>query len=516
MAALCLCFLLRVYALSLLAHGVVEGHTPDRVSQRSRSPRLERRTRSRPLPALEQSIEGIVSAPHTTMEELQIIPPLCGQSAIEALVPIEHNICLYDSEPDATTCCSQLLEVLTGPYHHTHLEYLDELASQVTTGLVGDDLRRSLLLLFIQYHREQFRRYSAAGPAAFECGLSRHVWWHYEIALRSACHCRFRRWRTHTWMKTLQRGQARHRRRKRRRSYLQHLSKVFGRLSIWTRPENLLCAWFGAHVHLHRLIVEKVLLFLGMKCWHIIVVLQPYATLLPRLQCMTRESTAPGPCRSFLVCSFASGFRQQITPFRSRLCSWTSPWSGCCTLRGCLKFHILRISFSCFATAHDTSILLGIMFLALAESFAVGYSLFLWSILYLTILGDCFLCVCVLVLYEQYFRHCCVIPRHPQPCLFIRSRRRCRFVAHCKYIGNYMEMMNFPPRRSPCQILFRRRFPSWLLGDRIPLPIRYISTQLHMYFGALRLPPGSHAGRCLALHRRHISLHLVLSYPNCC
>ena len=85
-----------------------------------------------------------------------------GPAIADGLLTSVFPIGLYDEEPDATTCCSQLVDVHTGTYHHTHKTFLGELAAQVQSSLIGPELRKSLLMIFIQHYREQLRRLHGA------------------------------------------------------------------------------------------------------------------------------------------------------------------------------------------------------------------------------------------------------------------------------------------------------------------------------------------------------------------
>ena len=129
-------------------------------TNRSRSPIIQRRYRQsigplEPGNPLKNDVQGD-SGPVLTSTLSSMTGDSGAQRASDAL--IYWNVL----EPDATTICSQLVDVLTGPYYHSHGPFLAEMAEQVQDNIIGPDLRKSLLMIFVQHHREQLRREKAS------------------------------------------------------------------------------------------------------------------------------------------------------------------------------------------------------------------------------------------------------------------------------------------------------------------------------------------------------------------
>ena len=140
-------------------------------------------------------------------------------------------------EPDETTTCQQLTSCLTGPYQPTHAEFIDSLAEHVLQYRIGPPLQRSLLMIFIQDHRERLRQQSSSGS-----GLVRVVMpsLHKGSGVAGAACCdnednrlRIKRRRTNRWKGTLAR-RGRLRARKRRRCSEMPSSKVFANMRVPT------------------------------------------------------------------------------------------------------------------------------------------------------------------------------------------------------------------------------------------------------------------------------------------
>ena len=184
-------------------------------TDRSRSPVIQRRRRQN---ADLESVGVSDIATSSSAPNIGAGSSVNGATGIASSSSLlsEFSIGLYDEEPDATTCCSQLVDVLTGPYFRTHGTLLGELATQVYTELIGPDLRKSLLMIFIQHHREQFRRIHSEGLSlsllcvSVACN-SRQFLVLLEQDLRGKLDSehRYLRWRTSLWQRKLLRRCAR-------------------------------------------------------------------------------------------------------------------------------------------------------------------------------------------------------------------------------------------------------------------------------------------------------------------
>ena len=191
-------------------------------TNRSRSPIIQRRYRQsigplEPGNPLKNDVQGD-SGPVLTSTLSSMTGDSGAQRASDAL------IYWNGLEPDATTICSQLVDVLTGPYYHSHGPFLAEMAEQVQDNIIGPDLRKSLLMIFVQHHREQLRRLYGEGltlqsvpsSPAYVCQCTHMPCTDQEPPNRVRNDQRYLRWRTSRWKRVLARQTVRRRCRRRR------------------------------------------------------------------------------------------------------------------------------------------------------------------------------------------------------------------------------------------------------------------------------------------------------------
>ena len=438
------------------------------------------------------------------------------------------GVCSVEQEPDATITSQQLQAALSSDYAQSHHDFINTLLEQVFSYQISPPLQRTLLLIYIQDHRDRLQRQQDSGLFRLEwafLGLPSFCAVHScEFALsvealhscQELCHPRTKLWRTARWKDLLAR-RSKPRARKVRGKHHSSFRRFFA-----TCP--------------------RVLSFLRVWCLHICdhhwsfdsrpckTAICPSSEICPRLSMLVhlmKLLSAIGTDLAYhclfigcAACVRLAGiakhfFCPRFSHFRACPPCWRSLRIGLGLNSGCsLEFTCIAVglllhslqSMQYTPTAAYASLMILVRVLAAV----------CWQDLCTPILWFRFLLIRLLMFISNAIAQsldsfisvsswCFVLH---QPCPFARSRLHCRFDAQYKYNGSFMMMWSSPPMLTPHMAqatLPQRTYLSLHLGGHVQHHILDILILLSM---CLALPSQLErrlGSQYLGLPKLHIS-----------
>ena len=372
---------------------------------------------------------------------------------------------VWDHEPDATVASQQLQAALVGPSTESHRDFVEALMSQVFSYNISPPLQRTLLLLYIQDHRERLQHQQGPGRLSSDFALSGQ---HNSYLAHSCCQVcsepadqamldalfrqemvreRTRLWRTSRWEDTLARRSRKggsRRLRRFRRAPIGIFAKQQFRFKHW------LLFWHSClHVHYSDEFSSQACKRLGMcPASSICRVLCPW---LQRLLQVIAQSFACQRCAcvcyqdQWCCARIVRVLGHRTDPlwytFRRALCT---SWTCCCQcLTGCMCW--VRVCTATFLyTPWLQKCLINCLWLTFWQRVCSMYTA--QTLMPGLTLATLVVCsgICVYTMMSILLGNLALVA---QPCLFVRSRPPLRFGATFNFKnsseGSCMKMMNF-------------------------------------------------------------------------
>ena len=439
-------------------------------------------------------------------------------------------------EPNVTDASQRLQAALVDDYQPSHHEFVDSLMNQVFSYQISPPLQRTLLLVYIQDHRDRLQTQRDSGllwSTAVMCNLSfcanasccAIVPHEQDIHLcQELVHPRTRMWRTSRWQELLTR-RSKPKARRKRRVHRRPCLGLFAKSLFWP---SFLHTWFlvpiiqRARVGQCTCLPESGSVVLAAGLWlrislhfqaHIQLCQGLHAGLCAFALSFDVAWTRAAACYHYvlaLLTAYVNWSALLSSVVRSqRLCirpsSWRC-WHGGPSLTSCTGWKLICQCVQLVSISITTVCDLLKKGQACAYEHTSILVQKLWQLVSLTF---------TVIQIEGTLGHWaglvyCWYPFDTfWPCHFSRSRHHCKYVARCKYIVSYMRMMNslvlWNPRQDrvlPCL----KKFPLWPLGDRVQATIQFTLTRLLMTLEhSTGVRQDSLLGNC-----RHVPLKLLM------
>ena len=375
------------------------------------------------------------------------------------------GVCSVEQEPDATITSQQLQAALRSDYAQSHHDFINALLEQVFSYQISPPLQRTLLLIYIQDHRDRLQRQQDSGLFRLEwaflglpsfCAVHSCEFALYVGALHSCqelCHPRTKLWRTARWQGLLAR-RSKPRARKVRGKHCSSFRRFF---ATCPRVLNFLRAWCF-HICDHHWSSDN------RPCKTAIC---PSSEICPRLSMLVhlmRLQSALGTDIAYqclfigcAACVRLAGIAKHFfCPRFSHFCACSPCWrslriglglnSGCsleftCITVGLLLHSLQSKQYTPTAAYASLMILVRVLVAVCWQDSCTPIPLIRFSLIRLLM----FISNAIAQSLDAFISvssWCSVLH---QPCPFARSRLHCRFDALYKYNGSFMMMWSFPP-----------------------------------------------------------------------